>query len=82
MAFICAEKPKLSPTNTRALTRMKQTLRKHNATYAEQVGWDSALGTLCWERRMWVCARGWGGSVQRRRPWQAVRMWTACLVPL
>lgn len=25
------EKPKLSPTNTRALTRMKQTLRKHCA---------------------------------------------------
>lgn len=32
-----AEKPKLSPTNTRALTRMKQTLRKHNAAYAEQM---------------------------------------------
>lgn len=37
--FACcpAEKPKLSPTNTRALTRMKQTLRKHNVNYAEQV---------------------------------------------
>ncbi|KAL4433586.1 hypothetical protein ABPG75_000027 [Micractinium tetrahymenae] len=32
-----ADKPKLSPTNTRALTRMKQTLRKHNAAYAEQM---------------------------------------------
>ncbi len=32
-----AEKPKLSPTNTRALTRMKQTLRKHNAGYTEQM---------------------------------------------
>ena len=32
-----AEKPKLSPTNTRALTRMKQTLRKHNAAFVEQM---------------------------------------------
>lgn len=34
---LTAEKPKLSPTNTRALTRMKQTLRKHNAAYTEQM---------------------------------------------
>ena len=34
---LIAEKPKLSPTNTRALTRMKQTLRKHNAAYTEQM---------------------------------------------
>jgi hypothetical protein len=32
-----ADKPKLSPTNTRALTRMKQTLRKHNASFAEEM---------------------------------------------
>ncbi len=37
MALPPAEKPKLSPTNTRALTRMKQTLRKHNAGYGEQM---------------------------------------------
>lgn len=35
--FLDAEKPKLSPTNTRALARMKQTLRKNNTTYAEQM---------------------------------------------
>lgn len=32
-----AEKPKLSPTNARALARMKQTIRKNNTTYAEQI---------------------------------------------
>lgn len=32
-----ADKPKLSPTNTRALTRMKQTLRKHNPSFAEEM---------------------------------------------
>lgn len=37
MCLVGAEKPKLSPTNTRALTRMKQTLRKHNALYADQM---------------------------------------------
>ncbi len=37
MCGVPAEKPKLSPTNTRALTRMKQTLRKHNAAYSEQM---------------------------------------------
>ena len=34
----CAEKPKLSPTNTKALNRMKQTLRKHLPAFAEQMG--------------------------------------------
>ncbi|KAL4854001.1 Eukaryotic translation initiation factor 3 subunit C [Chlorella vulgaris] len=37
LAKTLAEKPKLSPTNTRAFTRMKQTLRKHNASYGEQI---------------------------------------------
>lgn len=44
-----AEKPKLSPTNTRALTRMKQTLRKHNAAYAEQMRLFRCV--LQWARR-------------------------------
>ena len=35
--FSFAEKPKLSPTNSRALARMKQTLRKHVGAYAEQM---------------------------------------------
>lgn len=37
LAKTLAEKPKLSPTNTRALSRMKQQLRRHNAGYAEQI---------------------------------------------
>ncbi|KAK2079971.1 hypothetical protein QBZ16_002366 [Prototheca wickerhamii] len=37
LAKTLAEKPKLSPTNNRALMRMKQTVRKHNAQYAEQI---------------------------------------------
>lgn len=32
-----ADKPKLSPTNARALARMKQTLRKNNTAFAEQM---------------------------------------------
>ena len=35
--FDTAEKPKLSPTNARALARMKQTIRKNNAGFAEQI---------------------------------------------
>jgi len=35
--FDIAEKPKLSPTNARALARMKQTIRKNNAGFAEQI---------------------------------------------
>lgn len=34
---VFADKPKLSPTNARALARMKQTIRKNNAGYAEQI---------------------------------------------
>ena len=40
-----ADKPKLSPTNTRALTRMKQTLRKALPALAEQLaaeGWTTS----------------------------------------
>ena len=32
-----AEKPKLSPTNAKALARLKLTIKKNNATFAEQI---------------------------------------------